>query len=323
MALVDLFSKRQKRKRGEVPDVYVYDQVPKGLRVQIVQILVATLGGPNEYSLGEYAGTASAYRIVVDTLCREYGVFQLPPTTAGFDRNYLQELADFILSEPEAERVLDAVELSCHVIEIRASKFGFLNRKDAAQKAADAVREVNERFAESGVGYRYEEHEIIRVDSEFVHAEVVKPALAVLCGKPFAGAQDEFLNAHEHYRKGHTKEALNDALKAFESVLKCVCDSQGWAYPAGATSKALLDIVFSKELVPAFWQSKMSGLRALLEGGVPVSRNRLSGHGQGSTPVVVPAHIAAYVLHMTAAAIVFLTQASDAKRQELPSGGAL
>src|SRR5262249_21084556 len=38
MARVDLFSKRQKRKRGEVPEVYVYDQVPKGLRVQIVQL---------------------------------------------------------------------------------------------------------------------------------------------------------------------------------------------------------------------------------------------------------------------------------------------
>lgn len=38
MGMFDLFSKRQKRLRGEVPDVFVYDKVPPGLRVQIVHI---------------------------------------------------------------------------------------------------------------------------------------------------------------------------------------------------------------------------------------------------------------------------------------------
>ena len=34
----NIFSKRQKRLRGEVPDVYQYDVFPNELRVQIVQI---------------------------------------------------------------------------------------------------------------------------------------------------------------------------------------------------------------------------------------------------------------------------------------------
>jgi hypothetical protein len=33
MALLKIFSKRQKRLRGEVPDVYVYDVIPEHFRV--------------------------------------------------------------------------------------------------------------------------------------------------------------------------------------------------------------------------------------------------------------------------------------------------
>ena len=44
------------------------------------------------------------------------------------------------------------------------------------------------------------------------------------------GAQDEFHAAYEHYRKKDNKEALACALKAFESVLKVVCEKKTWQY---------------------------------------------------------------------------------------------
>lgn len=43
MGIVDLFSKSQRRERGEIPDVYVYDIIPRELRVQIVHIVQDTL----------------------------------------------------------------------------------------------------------------------------------------------------------------------------------------------------------------------------------------------------------------------------------------
>jgi len=44
MTVFDLFSKRQKRLRGEVPDVYTYDSLPRTLRNQIVHIWNDSLG---------------------------------------------------------------------------------------------------------------------------------------------------------------------------------------------------------------------------------------------------------------------------------------
>src|SRR5207245_2713496 len=54
----------------------------------------------------------------------------------------------------------------------------------------EAVAELNARFLEHGIGYRYESQEIIRVDSEFLHAEAVKPALVLLRDKDYQGANE-------------------------------------------------------------------------------------------------------------------------------------
>jgi hypothetical protein len=211
-------------------------------------------------------------------------------------------LTNFILSESNAERVIDSIELSFEMIgQIATVAGGRLS--DSVEKA---TRELNSRFQEHAFGYRFENGEIIRIDSEFIHQEIVKPALAVLSGRMYQGAQDEFLKAHEHYRHGNTKEAMNEALKAIESTMKAICDKRKWAYDTNAPAQKLIQNCFDNGLIPLFWQSQLTALKTLLESSVPTGRNKLSGHGQGTTPVEVPQHIAGYVLHMTAAAVVFL-----------------
>ena len=60
--------------------------------------------------------------------------------------------------------------------------------------AADAaIDELNERFRRAGVGYQFEGGQIIRVDSELVHREVVRPVLRYLHERGFEGTRDEFL----------------------------------------------------------------------------------------------------------------------------------
>ena len=44
----------------------------------------------------------------------------------------------------------------------------------------DAVVELNTRFREHGIGYQFESNKIVRVDSQFLHQEAVKPALQLL-----------------------------------------------------------------------------------------------------------------------------------------------
>jgi AbiJ N-terminal domain 4 len=227
-------------------------------------------------------------------------------------RNYRTELANFLLQQADHEKILDATELSFRLIDRMTRTREFLGRNNASELADSAIDELNARFLEHGVGYRYEEGEVVRVDSELLHAEAVKPALALLRAPEYAGAQAEFLKAHEHYRHGRAKEALAECLKSLESVMKSICAKRKWTHDANATSKALIQVLFDKGLVPTFWSQHFSALRSMLESGVPTARNRLGGHGQGANVVQVPSHLVVYVLHQTASTVVFLTEAEKA-----------
>jgi hypothetical protein len=308
MAIFDIFSKRQKKLRGEPTDVYQYAKIPKPLRVQIVHIWRDTIGGTQDYDQG--SGVKGTYKFIVDTLRREYGVFSLGADHPYF--KYMSELENFLLGEQDTEKVIDAIELSFRVIDRVTRKSSYLGRYDSSERADEAIAELNTRFKEHGIGFQYVAGNVIRVDSELLHTEVVKPALTLLRRPGYAGAQAEFLKAHEHYRDGNTKEALSECLKAFESTMKSICDKRGWKYDARATSKTLIEICFKNGLIPPFWTQHFSSLRAMLESAVPTVRHRLGGHGQGSEIVDVPANLAAYTLHMTAATIVFLVEAQMA-----------
>lgn len=308
MSTIDLYSKRQKQLRGEVPDVYTYDSIPQPLKVQIVHIWRDTLGHEREYH-DSYVGTRGAYKFIVEKLCREYGLFSLPGAKDFGDRNYLSELSNFLLQQQDVEKALDAIELSFRFIDLLTRKYDYLHRDNASKRADDAIDELNARFREHGIGYQFTDNKIIRVDSELLHVEAVKPALAILRSSEYAGAQAEFLKAHEHYRHGNTKEALAECLKSLESVMKAICAKRRWTHDPNATSKTLLQVLFDNGLVPSFWTQHFSALRSTLESGVPTARNKLGGHGQGTDVVRVPEHLVAYVLHMTASSIVFLAEA--------------
>ena len=141
------------------------------------------------------------------------------------------------------------------------------------------------------MGYRYERGKIIRVDSELIHSEIVKPALAYLGEPGFEGPRDEFFSAHAHYRAGETKDAITDANNAFESTLRAVCKLRGWSYPDGAPVSALLKILRDNGLLPDYLDNSFKQLAATLHSGLPQVRNREGGHGQGATPRETPDYV--------------------------------
>ncbi|NOY66369.1 MAG: hypothetical protein GXP13_03030 [Gammaproteobacteria bacterium] len=307
--ILDLYSKRQKRLHGDVPDVFSYHGIPQTLRVQIVHIWKDALGDKEGYR-NALRGVKVKYKYIVDSLRREYGVFTL--YDRGYnDHHYIDELEYFFLHESICNKVIDVIELTFKVIDKTTREYNHLGTQNFDEIADCAILELNTRFKEHGIGYQYEEGEIIRVDSQLLHAEIVKPALQLLNSTLYAGAQQEFLSAYEHHRHQRHKEALNDALKSFESTMKALCDKRGWAYTANDTCSRLIAICYQNNLIPTFWKEHMAALRSLLEGGVPTGRNKLSGHGQGSTTIEVPDHIVSYVLHMTGAAIILLVRSEQ------------
>jgi hypothetical protein len=290
-----------------VPDVYVYDKLPNELRVQIVHI-VRDAFGQDRYG---YESAARAYEFVNQSLCREYGLFKL----IEYPKSDEQSVFGFFLQEESTERALDVVELCFNVINsVIRDNYEYTSTTDRKIEPDHAVAELNARFKEHGVGYQFESNKIIRVDSEFMHSEAVKPALTVLRQAGFEGANEEFLHAHEHYRHGRYKECIVDALKAFESTMKAICKLRGWPNQPGDTAKTLIATCLGNGLLPQYFETQFSSLRSLLESGVPAVRNKNGGHGQGAEPVVVPEYLARYALNLTATTVLFFVEANAAKK---------
>ncbi len=317
MAVFDLYSKRQKRARGEMPDVYVYDNLPKTLRVQIVQIISDAFGEDirndnlNPFQRRyENRLSKKLYDFAVDVLRREFGVFEL---VRGVNSSK-DSLFKFFLGETDIDRALDVVEL-CFKLMKEKIDYNYQRVTTVKIDPDDAILELNERFREHGVGYLFVSGEIIRVDSQFLHAEAVKPTLSLLHEDGFDGANDEFLSAHAHYRHGRYKECLVDALKAFESTMKTICCLRGWGTRPEDSARNLIAVCMSNGLFPEYLNSQFSSVRSLLESGVPTVRNKNGGHGQGIEPVPVPEYLAQYALNLTATSILFMVEANRAAKQ--------
>lgn len=170
LAIISLYSKRKRAKDRPVDDVFNYEEIPKTLRVQIIQKFEEA---SRQYS--PYGSPADTFTIspdllqeLVKVLRAEYGM-----RTIGGDkyhRDYLSELDSFIAIS-ETDHFLDCVELYCKIVE---------NDNSIDRKTKELlINEVNHRFLEAGLGYEFD-REIIKIDSKLVHSGAVKPVIKLL-----------------------------------------------------------------------------------------------------------------------------------------------
>ena len=309
MRIFNVFSKRHKKLWGEVPEVYQHEIIPEKLRVQIIHIWSDIFEKPQHDVLGDMYRPANAtpevFKNIHDILCREYGLLYL---TERRD-SVIESVHKFLLGTEETVKAIDVIELSFRYIDnyVRNNLGVFPASKISPD---EAIATLNDRFQEHRVGYQYKSGQIIRVDSEFVHSEVMKPALKILSDPMYEGANEEFRNAHKHYRKRRYKECMTECVKAFESCIKTICEAKGWSHD-NKNGIRLIQIVFDKGLIPSFIQTHFTALRKTLEDGAFNPRNQQSAHGQGSKINPVPEYMAAYVLHLTASNILFLAKANE------------
>ena len=95
MGFFDIFSKRQRRERGEMTDVFQYENIPSELRVQVIFIWRDGFGE-------QWCGQAlpnpddNPFEFLRKALCREYGQFKLCGKDHPLDDlgTFLQECDD-------------------------------------------------------------------------------------------------------------------------------------------------------------------------------------------------------------------------------------
>ncbi|MFT9366733.1 MAG: hypothetical protein ABF572_14440 [Gluconobacter sp.] len=309
MAIFRLFSQREAEAANpDRIDVYQYDNIPPNLRVQINQISLEALGKVGERGDLILTGNNnnSLWAEIEAVFLREKGLNNIGRDDFSGIRiiNFMQHCS--------TSDWLDFLELIALGIRIMGDEQHYSERRkwSVSVEPEKAIEEINYRLRRAGVGYQIEEDRLIRVDSQFIHSEIVKPALTLLSEVGFDGPRQEFLSAHEHYRAGEYRQAVGLAANALESTFKAIFDQKGWQYRKGARISDLVRVARENHLWPEYLDTSFDQLVATLQSGLPKIRDNDAAHGQGSQLKHVPAYIAAYALHLAASKIVFISEAA-------------
>ncbi|MYA95836.1 MAG: hypothetical protein F4X91_05450 [Nitrospinae bacterium] len=295
MPIYDIYARRKRSAEQTEPDVYQYKEIPGSVRVQLQRIFSKSIGTENQI-----------WSKIREILAQELGRDSLA------NQRYPQDdCLRFLRTEQNIDHWLSLVEILTEYIDTECRNYDYYKRKSEKirQGAEDAIKELNFRFREAKLGYQYENGQIVRIDNQLIHAEVTKPALQLLSDLRFKGAEEEFLDAHSHFRAGEHEDCITNALKAFESTLRTICDLKKWQYPLNPRASDLLKVIRKEKLLPDYLDASFDQLSATLQSGLPKVRNQAGGHGQGTIPRETPDYIAAYALHLAASKIVLLLRA--------------
>ena len=142
--------------------------------------------------------------------------------------------------------------------------------------------------------------------NQIAYTQALVPALELLQRTYFRSANNEFLEALEHYRKGEYEDCLTKCGSTFESVLKVLCDRKGWPYRQNDTASTLVKTFLNYTSLENYFEPLLMIL--------PTLRNKLSSaHGAGTTTNNVPQHRAQYAINCTASAILLLVYEAGEK----------
>lgn len=294
MSEFKIYAKRNKEYQF---DTLTYDSFPNELRVQIYYIWRYALKADQLTSSRE---AVTIFTSIRDYICQELGMDDLY-TESYRDFHPAEECEKYLKHGDDIDILLSLVELSIRSIPHFRSKLDPYELAGVRMTEDQAIEDLNLRFRENGIGYEFVSGEIIRKDSEILHEEVVKPALYLLQEQDFDGALEEFLTAHDHYKKGHYGECILNAGKAFESTMKTIGHNESWGLTGRENASDLINLLIANQVIPGYLQNSLIGLGTV--------RNKVAGHGQGVAPVAVPEHFVNYALHLCGTNIVMLIEA--------------
>lgn len=296
----ELFSRRNSTKLKS--DVYEYEHIPHNFRTQFAMLISEVV---NEFKSGYWTKSSRFWELMVKEIQIELGLLKLSNNvryTLSKD-NYVNNVMSFLLTTDNktALDVMDLLVFYHHAYSI--------TEYSVKEKWQEAINRINRKLKENSLGYEIVENQLIRIDNQFIHNEVVKNAIHLLQEHQFHAVSEEFLKAHEHYKQGDYKDAVVNAGKSFESTMKTICSKNGYKYDAQRdTANTLIKHLFDNELIPSYMQNHIQGLKQALENSAHVLRNKNGGHGQGDVIVDVDDSIVRYTLNLCATNIVFLVE---------------
>lgn len=186
---------------------------------------------------------------------------------------------------------------------------------DDAENGKDGFRdEINKVFREHGIPWLLVDGRLVKIDSKQFEQDLKLKTLGEMkelkdaC--PFyQGAYDELRKAIDFLGRGDYAEAVINAEKSYESVLKVILGSESETEAANGLTKRLLEagkLSLPEGLKPEAFQSSV--LMSL-----PIIRNKAAAHGSGATGCELSRPMANLAVNLACALNTYLIQETTDK----------
>jgi hypothetical protein len=298
MLLLKKGERQPKKKQG-----YQIDNISESFRLQIYYLMEDTLGKWNYSPYGpdtlSYPANNKRWDAVEHALLREFGTRQLAGGSFSCERilnfirkcdptEFLKVILVFLalVQKPamDVDVSFESVLGSIHTI-FRTHHFEY-------------------EIIESAVG-----PEAIRIDSQYLHEEVIKKTRKLLHDLKFLGPLEEFDEAIEALEKQDTDGAITKANKAFESTMKAISQELKQPVDPPGTASKLITAMINAGVISTNLQSLSDGIRTVLSSGLTTLRNQPgAAHGAGRDPKEIERSYAQFAMNLCGSYIVFLIE---------------
>lgn len=186
---------------------------------------------------------------------------------------------------------------------------------DDAENGKDGFRGgVNKVFREHDIPWLLVDGRLVKIDPRQFEQDLKLKALGEMkelndADPLYQGAYDELRKAIDFLGRGDYAEAVINAEKSYESVLKVICGPESETEAANSLIKRLLEadnLSLPESLKPEAFQSNV--LMSL-----PVIRNKAAAHGSGATGCEMSVSMANLAVNLACALDTYLIQETTDK----------
>ncbi|MEO0281672.1 MAG: hypothetical protein ABIN05_04925 [candidate division WOR-3 bacterium] len=198
-----------------------------------------------------------------------------------------------IIHDSSTYYLFDIVELFYNVLKEKNEENNFEKR-------------FNEIMKEEKLPWIMSEGEIIQISSIYHQEVILKPLISLLNKSKFKGAEEELIESLKFLTGGEYKEAINNAWKATESIIKCITKTPE------AKPGELIEKISKMDFIPIELQKSIDDFIS----GVSCLRS-FSGsvHGQGEKNIDIPQNFAELVVNVNASLMLYLMKSYNDKEE--------
>ena len=271
-----------------------YPNTTRKLKNQIITIIMDCIESLS--SIGSGRASLEFADDYYHELCRVIG-------TDIYEREYGPDLFNLKihLDKMNGEQFLDALDVFVQMVYLDEYVGGRID-------IALLFKDINDVLKNNGIDLKVIDGKCWRISDPMIQCEVISPAFEELKRFGFTNAQQDLIEAFDHFKGGNNPMAILSANKALKSTIAYLLERFD-LHPSKDKMASKIEVLIHNGILPSWYESSLTSLVKVLQ-VTSIIRNRNGGHGTSDETAVEDCYVQ-YAIDSAASAILFLVRLTN------------